>query len=224
MTVLSCSEQKEEVVTSNYNKEEIEIVIDNYLDSKLNTFQDSMDSKKGFLGYKNIRDYFSLGRKDFEQRTISTWNSIYREDELEELINKDLESKNPVLINLESTDNHIEQYVHKVGISTLVLIGEGFFEWLLVLFLGFWIPALVIWIYVFYKFSFGIWIRMSKKRDEMLDNLWLKIAKIIPPIVFVIFLIVGFATGDFSDNALKDKIKQDIKNDVITQIDNKINQ
>lgn len=223
LSILSCSAPEKKNIESNYNKKYIEIVVDSYLESKLSTFQDSMDSKKGILGYKNIIDYFSLGREDFEQRTLTTWNEIYDKEELEELINRDLKSKTPIIIELKNTDNHIKQYIHKVGISTLVLIGEGFFEWLFVLVLGYWIPALVIWIYVFYKFTFGVWKRMSGRRSEMLDNMWLNIAKYISPAVFVIFLTVSFISGDFSDTKLKNKIKVDIQNDIITQIDNKIN-
>ena len=58
---------------------------------------------------------------------------------------------------------------------------------------------------------------------ENLNNLGSKIAKNIPLVVFIIFLIVGFLSGDYSDNALKEKIKHDIKKDIVTQIDDKFN-
>lgn len=219
VSFLSCSNSDKELKTLKYNKEEISKIVDEHLDITLSTFQDSMDAKKGILGYKNIRDYIGLGEENFQDRVLSTWNQVYDNDALEKKIELNLISEKPVDIKLSKADEHIGQYIHKISLSFAILIAEGFFDFLLDIFFGYTFAAVAVFIFVFYQFSYGGWKRMSKGRNARINNIALKTGRWATYTAFFVSIIIGIYSGDYSNDALREKIKNDIKNDITLQIE-----
>ncbi len=175
-TFLSCSNSDKDFQQTKYNKDEISKIVNDHLDITISTFQDSMDAKKGFLGWKNIRDYVGLGEEGFQDRTLRTWNKVYDNKALEKKIEDNLKTEQSVNIELNKADKQISQYIHKISLSFAVLIGEGFFDFLLDIFFGFTFAAVEVFAYVTYQFSYGKWKRISKKRSERVESIDLKTA------------------------------------------------
>jgi hypothetical protein len=220
---ISCSHSENELKGSKYNKEEISKIVDEHLDISISTFQDSMDAKKGILGYKNIRDYIGLGEEDFQDRVLRTWNQVYDNQALKKKIELNLKSEKPIDIQLNKANEHISQYIHKISLSFAILIAEGFFDFLLDIFFGFTFAAAVVFIFVLYQFSYGGWKRMSKPRNDRINSIGLKAGRWATYTALFVSIILGVYSGDYSNDALKEKIKNDIKNDITLQIEKKLN-
>lgn len=219
---VSCSKSDEEVLTPKYNKTEIDKIVDEHLENTITVFQDSMDSKSGFLGWRNIRDYVGLGDESFRERTSETWAKVYHNKQLEREIEQSLVTQKPIDIELNNAEEHIGQYIHKISLSFVILIAEGFFDLLLDIFFGYTFAAVVVFIFVFYQFSYGGWKRMSKPRSERINNIGLKAGRWATYTALFVSIIIGIYSGDYSNDALAEKIKSDIKNDISMQIESKL--
>lgn len=218
----SCSQSKKDIPEPKYNKVEIGQIIDDHLSNTIQVFQDSMDVKKGFLGWRNIRDYVGLGDETFRDRTLRTWSNIYDYEALEKKIELNLKTSKPIKIQLNKANEQIGQYIHKISLSFVILIAEGFFDFLLDIFFGFTFAAVVVFFFVFYQFSYGGWKRMSKPRNERINSLGVKAGRWATYTAFFISIIIGLYSGDYSNDALREKIKNDIKNEISAQIEKKI--
>lgn len=222
LLTVSCSQTEKEISQPKYNKVEIEQIVDEHLENTIRVFQDSMDSKKGFLGWRNIRDYVGLGNENFRERTLATWDKVYDNEKLESIIEENLVTQNRVDLELDKGNKHIGQYIHKISLSFIVLVLEGLFEFLLSLFFGYTFAATVAFIFVFYQFSYGGWKRWSKPRRGRFWNIISITGKIASFTALIVTIIIGFYGGDYSNDALTKKIKTDIQNEISAQIEDKI--
>lgn len=220
--IVSCSKSGNDVIEPKYNKAEIDQIIDEHLENTIQVFQDSMDAKKGFLGWRNIRDYIGLGKETFTDRTIATWNKVYDYEELETIIEINLLTDDRVNLELTNSNSQIGQYIHKISLSFFVLVLEGLFESLLSLFFGFTFGAVVAFVYVFYKFAYGGWIRWSKNRRSRLSKILSTTGTIASFTAVIVVIISGIINGDYSDKALTNKIKADIQKEISAQIEKNI--
>lgn len=219
---VSCSKSEKDITPPKYNKAEIDKIVDDHLTNTIQVFQDSMDAKKGPLGWNNIVDYVGLGDEKFRDRTLETWNKVYDNENLEKKIENNLVTKLPIDLELDKSDKHIVQYIHKISLSFVVLIFEGLFELLLSLFLGYTFVAIVGFVFVMYMFSYGGWKNWSKPRENRALNLISKTSKIASFTAIIVTIILGFYGGDYSNEALTVKIKNDIKNDISMQIEKEL--
>lgn len=218
----SCSQSDKEIKPSNYNKAEIDKIVNEHLENTIIVFQDSMDSKSGFLGWRNIRDYIGLGEENFRERTLRTWSNVYDNKDLERKIEENLITKKLIDIELSKADEHIGQYIHKISLSVFVLVLEGLFELLLVVFFDFVFVASAVYLFFLYQFTYGGWKRISKKRNDRASSIADKVGKYCAYLAIVVTIIIGIFSGDYSNNALTKKIKSDIQNDISAQIEQKI--
>lgn len=222
LLLVSCSQTDKELPRPNYNKSEIDQIIDEHLENSLVVFQDSIDSKSGFLGWRNIRDYVGLGSEDFSERTLATWYKVYDNKSLEYKIQENLVSEKSVEIEINKADEHISQYIHKISLSFTLLIIEGVFEFLLTLFFGQALVAVASSIFIWYQFTHNGWINWSKPRRNKLEEMVAITSKIVPISIVLLTVLFGLISGNFSDTVLSEKIKSDIKNDISAQIEQKI--
>jgi len=222
LLTVSCSQSEKPILEKKYNKEEIDKITDEHLTNTIQIFQDSMDSKKGFLGWRNIRDYVGLGDENFRERTLRTWYNVYDNEKLEQKLENNLVTQIPVDIELDKSEQYIGQYIHKISLSFVVLIFEGLFELLLSLFLGYTFVAVVGFVFVTYMFSYGGWKNWSPKRENRAMNLISKTLKIASFVAIIVTIILGFYGGDYSNQALAEKIKSDIKSEIFMQIEEKL--
>jgi len=228
LTVFSCSEEKKEETSYEDTVIESTIIssqndVQEYLDITYKKFKDTIDAKSGFLGYKNIRDYLSLGKETMNEKTKRVWFSIYDSKKVTSIIESHLEEAyiaidkkklNQIEIKEITGEKQVELYAHKVSLSMLGLIIEEILEFFISLFAGMTFVAITVFLYVTYQFSIGGWIRWSTKRYEKVHNLIGSVTSWTSRIVFVIFIIVSFYNGDLTENQLKNKIEQDILNEV----------
>jgi hypothetical protein len=222
LLIASCSQTEKEQTTPKYNKAEIDQIVDEHLENTITVFRDSMNAKKGFLGWRNIRDYVGLGNQNFRDRTLATWGNVYDNKELESKIEQNLVAENRVDLQLGKSDEHIGQYIHKISLSTFVLILEGLFELLLILVFDYVFVAVAVYLFFLYQFTYGGWKRMSKKRNDEALSLADKVGKYTTYLAILVTIIIGVYSGDFSNDALSDKIKIDIQNEISAQIEEKI--
>lgn len=220
--LIGCSQSETEIIKHKYNKEEIDQIVDEHLENTIKVFRDSMNAKKGFLGWKNIRDYIGLGNKNFRERTILTWEKIYENEKLEKKIEENLVTKNRIDLKLGKSNEYIGQYIHKISLSFIVLILEGLFEFLLSLFFGYTFATIVAYTFIIYQFSYGGWKKWSIPRRNRLSNIISISGKIASFAAIIIVLIIGFYSGDYSNDKLSERIKTNIKNEISAQIEKKL--
>lgn len=233
--LFSCSDDEQ---TINEKKQAItEIAINQtqnqvheYLSITYNNFNDSISKNSGFLGWRNVRDYFSLGKETMKQKTTRVWYSVYDSIQVTNMVKNNLEDayisldKDPskISVNYISGKNEIGLYSHKIGLSLIANIFEHLLEWLAKLIGSSIIAFLVVFSYVFYMFSYGGWIRWSKKRHEKVDNIGKIALKWGGYLGILIIIISMFFSGDLTENQLKNKIETNILEQVESQIINNL--
>jgi len=208
----------------------VENDIDNYLENSYKQFNDSINLNSGFLGWKNIRDNVGLGDESMKEKSERIWLSVYDSTQLTTIARTHLESAcialghNPAEIELKtiSGEKQIGIYAYKIGLSVIGLILEEFFQFLLNLFAGMTFVAFVVFVYISYMFSYGGWIRWSRKRRQKVDDFKQKIVTWTRRVVIVSFIALTWYNGDLTENQIKRKIKSEIINETTIQVKNNL--
>lgn len=165
----------------------------------------TIDDKSGFLGWRNIRDYFGFGEEELGKKIIRDWENIYDNEHandlykinLNELLSGTRLNKNNYIFKIPKNNNIIQLYAHKIGLSAGLLIIELIIE----SFLLYWI---VYGIAFFLAFTIGIKTKKKISKSGCLVSLIIGISVILGNIVFYI-------TEDYSQEKLKQNL---IKNNV----------
>lgn len=112
--------------------EELEIIIENYVEDSVNKFIEEIDTLGGFAGWKNYKDFAGLGEEKFKERLKKTWLRNYDSETLEFIINLKLSQNNiKEPIKLKKGDEYIDIYMFSL-ISPV--IEELLFSFILFLF------------------------------------------------------------------------------------------
>lgn len=229
--LFSCSDDEQ---TTNESEQAItEITINQtenqvheYLSITYNSFNDSINKNSGFLGWRNLRDYFSLGKETMKEKSTRVWFSVYDSIQVTNMVKNNLEDAyisldkdpNKINVNYISGKNEIGLYSHKIGLSLIANIFEHLLEWLAELIGSIIIAYLVVFCYVFYMFTWGGWIRWSKQRHGKVNNIGEIALKWGGYLGIIIIIISMFFNGDLTENQLKDKIETNILEQVECQI------
>jgi hypothetical protein len=233
--LFSCSDEEQTIDNSKDTITQITInqtqnEVHEYLSITYNSFNDSVNKNSGFLGWRNVRDYFSLGKETMKEKSARVWYSIYDSIKVTNIVKNNLEDAyisldkdlNQINVNYISAKEEIGLYSHKIGLSIIANIFEHLLEWLAEFIGSIIISFIVVLIYLFYQFGPGGWIRWSKKRHEKVDNLVITVLRWSGNLCIVIIIISMFYRGDLTENQLKEKIQTNILEQVESQIRNNL--
>ncbi|MBS9766529.1 MAG: hypothetical protein KGV44_03180 [Flavobacteriaceae bacterium] len=227
---ISCGNNEKLYFEDNDKIEDIKINTRNqvkeYLETIYPKFQDSINKNSGFLGWRNVRDYLSLGKETMGERTSKVWYSVYDSIQVRNIVYENIEEGAILLdrdfdnidVDYISAKEEVTLYSHKIGLSVIAFMFEEVIESLAKLLFGSVFAALGVFCFVFYKFSFGGWIRWSQKRRDKVSDIGNKIFRWGTIIIFISFFVVNWIIGDFTENQLKAKIENNILNKVDEQI------
>ncbi len=231
----SCSDEEQTIDNSKETISQITInqtqnEVNEYLSITYDSFNDSINQNSGFLGWRNVRDYFSLGKETMKEKSTRVWYSVYDSIKVTNMVKKNLEEAyisldkdpNQINVNYISGKEEIGLYSHKIGLSIIANIFEYLLEWLAELIGSIIIAYIVVFSYVFYMFTWGGWIRWSKQRHEKVNNTGALALKCGGYLGILLIVLSMFFSEDLTENQLKKKIETNILEQVENQIKNNL--
>ncbi|MDC1107371.1 hypothetical protein OAT16_11725 [Prolixibacteraceae bacterium] len=229
--VVGC-ETKESEKERIFNDTETLIMSDagDYIDKAYTQLNDSLERNGGFLGWRNIRDYYEMGDKKMQRRVKRIWFHYYKPRMVTKIIKHNLEDafvsvgQDKVRIRVEKIDSQpvIDIYSHKIAISGIFLVLEEVVEFLVTLGVASLLVPLIVFLYVTYQFKYGGWKRWSNKRRKRVDAFSAKVWKWSKRVAAVSFIVAMFFCDDWAHLHMKAEIKREMMVEIHKQIDHNL--
>lgn len=207
--------------------------IENYMESSISELEVRLDKESGFLGWKDIRDLLGYDSTPMEKRVKKEWRKVYKPRITEKILKKNLEKMyilkgaNPKEITVKKRQRYNEavgQYAYRTVIGWFGEFILEFAEFITTLTFGSLTISILVFLYTFYQFSIGGWIRWSKRRKAKVDSIGEKIQVYSKWVIAAAFLIYSLLNENPSSIRLRAKVIDDIQQEIIEQIDINVKQ
>ncbi|MBE7693698.1 hypothetical protein G1K75_12500 [Tenacibaculum finnmarkense] len=161
---------------------------------------EKIDKESGFLGWRNIRDYFGMGSQSYSEKITVVWNEIYDNNyvnnlyitNISELTSGTRLNYNDYIIQIPKDNQVIKLYSHKIGLSTGLLIIELIIE-----------SFILYWLAYGIAFVISFIIASTTGNDASQSGCFIFI---IVGIVTIIGMLIFYYTEDYSQEKLKEKL------------------
>ncbi|QZE15900.1 hypothetical protein K4L44_08730 [Halosquirtibacter laminarini] len=238
-SVLSCKEQGQSRDKNIIIEDTQQIIYTDtkaYIHTAYTHLTDSLDRESGFLGWKNIRDYFQLDEVSMQSKVEKIWFHFYDPKVVKKITKSNLEDaliakgarKHRVRIHKIDTKPIIHIYAHKIVVSGVFMIIEEIVEYVMAYGIAVFFIFIIISAYVFYQFTLGGWIRWSKKRhakvDSMTQNIWTWSRRVFGIVFFIGMLYMGDTANTQTEKYITNKILKQVETQVAYHLKGDINE
>ncbi|QZT38268.1 hypothetical protein K5X82_05035 [Halosquirtibacter xylanolyticus] len=198
-----------------------------YIDKAYTQLNDSLERNAGFLGWRNIRDYYEMGDKKMQRRVKRIWFHFYKPRVVTRIIKHNLEDafvsvgKDKLRVKVKKIDSQpvMDIYSHKIAISGIFLILEEIAEFILKLGIASLMVPLIVFLYVTFQFKYGGWKRWSNKRRKRVDEFSTKVWKWSKRVAGVSFIVGMLFCDNWAHMHMKAEIKREMMGQIHKQID-----